>query len=118
MAFMGDVTGYLIGPDGSQYEVKRAFITATAIGNTPAVAAVTGKKIRVLGYTLSAVSANNVKFQRATTDITPLHYMGATSSVPVPYDPNGHCETAITEALNLNCSAATAVGCLVRYIEV
>ena len=118
MAFMGEVTGSLISADGATYEVKRAFVTTAASGNTAVVAAVTGKKIRVLGYTLSAVSANNVKFQRGTTDVIPLHYMGATSTVSVPYDGHGHCETAVTEALNVNLSAATSVSCLVRYIEV
>ncbi len=116
--FMGEVTGYIIDRDGSQYEVKRAIVTASAAGNTAVVAAVADRKIRVISYILSAVTANNVKFQRATTDITPLHYMPATSTVVAPQNKHGYAETAVNEALNINLSAATAVGCLVCYIEV
>ncbi len=116
--FNGNVTGYFIDRDGSHYEVKRAFITASAIGNTQVVAAIADRKIRVLGYTLSAVAANNVKFQRGATDVTMLHYMPATATVVAPLDNHGYADTAVNEALNINLSAATAVGCLVRYIEV
>lgn len=118
MAFLGDVTGYLIDRDGNQYEIKRALVTTAAAGNTALVAAVTGKKIRLIAYQISAVSANNVKFQRGTTDVIPLHYMAATSTVFAPPDVHGYAETAVTEALNINLSAATSVTCLARYIEV
>lgn len=118
MAFFRDVTGVIIDGDGAVYSVKQAFATPTVIGNTQVVAAVTDKKIRVLRYTLSAVGANNVKFQSATSDICPLHYMAATSTVNVMPDVHGHFETAVAAALNANLSAATAVGVLVTYIEV
>lgn len=88
---------------------QRAIFTASAIGNTAAIAAVAGQVIRVKAIVISAVTANNVKFQSNTTDVTGLHYLGATATVVLPYSPGGWFETAAGEALNVNLSAATAV---------
>jgi hypothetical protein len=97
---------------------KFAVISASASGNTPVVAAVSGKKIRVLRWSVSANGAVNVKFQRGTTDVTGLYYLAQYASIGGGYCPVGHFETAVTEALNINLSANVAVGGVCTYIEV
>jgi len=97
-----------------------AAINASAAGDTAVVAAVTtpgNKKIRVKRLVLSALAANNVKLRSGTTDITGLIYMPATSTVPVVAngDRDWLFETAAGQALNVNLSAATAVGGWVEY---
>lgn len=99
-------------------ELKFAKITASSSGANEVVAAVTGKKIVVLSYFLSASGTVNAKWQRASTDITGLHYMVANNQVPVAFSPVGHFETAAGEALNLNLSGAVAVGGHLVYVEV
>lgn len=93
---------------------KFAVITASAAGETAVVAAVTGKKIRVLNYVLTRSGAVNVKFQSGTSDITGLLYEGAAAA----YSPLGQFETAAGAALNINLSGAVAVGGHITYIEV
>lgn len=99
-------------------ELKFAKITAASSGANEVVAAVTGKRIRVVSYLLSAAGTVNAKWQSASTDLTGLHYMVANNQVPVPFSPVGYFETASGEALNLNLSGAIAVGGHVAYIEV
>lgn len=99
-------------------ELKFAAIAASSSGANEIVAAVTGKKIKVLAYLLSAAGSVNAKWQRASTDITGLHYMVANSQVPSPFSPVGLFETASGEALNLNLSVGVAVGGYVVYVEV
>jgi hypothetical protein len=97
---------------------KFAVISASAGGNTPVVAAVSGKKIRVLRWSVSANGAVNAKFQRGTTDVTGLYYLAQYASIGGGYCPVGHFETAVTEALNINLSANVAVGGVITYIEI
>jgi len=97
-----------------------AAINASATGDTAMVAAVTtpgNKKIRVKRLVLSALAANNVKIRSGTTDITGLIYLSATSTVPIVAngDRDWLFETAAGQALNVNLSAATAVGGWVEY---
>lgn len=99
-------------------ELKFAKIAAASSGANEVVAAVTGKKIRVLGYLLSSAGTVNAKWQSASTDLTGLHYTVANVQVPVAFSPVGHFETASGEALNLNLSGAVAVGGYLVYVEV
>ncbi len=100
---------------------KFAVITASTSGNNTIVAAVTSKKIRVLDYMLNASGAVNAKFQSGAsgTDITGLHYMAAAGDgVASSFSPVGKFESASGVLLNLNLSAAVAVGGWIVYIEV
>lgn len=97
---------------------KYAIITASSSGNTAVVSAVSGKKIRVIGYYLMANGAVNVKWQSATTDKTGLIYLIANTGISVGYNPVGWFETAASEALNINLSASIAVGGTLVYLEV
>lgn len=93
-----------------------AAIAASALGDNAIVAAVAGKKIRVQDIVLSALTANNVKARSGATDLTGLIYLPATSTVPVIAAKDRYLfETAAGAALNLNLSAATAVGGWVSY---
>ena len=98
---------------------KFAVITASATGATAVVAAVSGKKIRVIAWDVVANDAVNFKWQSASTDKTGLYYMaGQGGGVARSYNPAGYFETAATEALNINLSTAVAVGGSLVYVEV
>lgn len=98
---------------------KFATIVASSSGNTAVVAAVTSKKIRVLGFCFTVNGAVNVKWQSATTDKTGLFYGDAAGKGKVlPFSPVGWFETASGEALNINLSGNVAVGGELMYVEV
>jgi hypothetical protein len=84
------------------------------------VAAVTGKKIRVLAMALVANGAVNAKLQSGAggTDITGLFYLAANGGFVLPYNKVGWCETVASALLNLNLSGAVAVGGCLMYVEV
>lgn len=113
------VTSYSSG--GSQTSLpKFATISASSNGDNTLIAAVTGKKIRVLSYVLVSNGTVNAKFQSGAsgTDLTGLLYEVANSGVSAGYNPVGHFETAVSTLLNLNLSAGTAVGGHITYVEV
>jgi hypothetical protein len=94
-----------------------ALIQCALLGANQIVAAVPGQRIRVISFRLSASAAVNAKWQSAANDLTGLAYYAANGGEVVP--PIGHTagtqipgwfETNLGEALNLNLSAAVAVG--------
>lgn len=97
---------------------KFAVISASSSGATSIVSAVSGKKIRVLAYNFIANGTVNVKWQSASTDKTGLKYCIANSGMVAGFNPIGWFETASNEALNINLSAAIAVGGELVYVEV
>lgn len=95
------------------------FSNPTAIGNTVAVAAVAGAAIRVLGMALvNGGTANNVKFQSNSTDISATFALGINGGLVLPFNEHGWMQTAIGEALNTNLTGATPVGVQLSYIYV
>jgi len=93
------------------------FTNPSAAGNTAAIVAVPGAAIRVLGLALvNGATANSVKFQSNTTDISALFALGANGGVVLPFNEHGWMQTAVGEALNINLSGATAVGAQISYI--
>lgn len=99
---------------------KFAAIAASSSGNNTLIAAVTGKKIRVLAYNLITNAAVNAKFQTGAggTDLTGLKYFAANGGICAPFNPLGWFETASAALLNLNLSGAVAVGGELVYVEV
>ena len=100
---------------------KTAFVNATDIGNTPVVAAVAGKKIRVTGYTLNngGAAAVAVNFQSGTTAISSTKTLAATGGGMVGLIAQGFLfETTEGQPLNINLAAAGTVGGDVTYLEV
>lgn len=99
--------------------VTRTLVNATASGNTEVVAAQGGgKKIRILSAIIVATTALTVKFQSATTDIAPGFPLGDKGGMVLPHNPQGWFQTAANEALNVNLSAAIAVGVQVVWCVV
>jgi hypothetical protein len=97
---------------------KFAVIAASSANDNAIVAAVTGKKLRVVAYVLVANAAVNAKWRSGTTDKSGLLYLAANGGAASGYSPVGHFETASGEALNLHLSGAVAVGGHVVYVEV
>jgi hypothetical protein len=95
-----------------------AKIAASASGATPIVAAVAGKSIVVLRWSVSANGAVNVNLQsHATTGTaTGLHYLTQFASAGGAYCPAGIFATVAGEALDINLSGAVAVGGELTYI--
>lgn len=105
---------------GTAATPKFAKIAASGSGNNTIVPAVNPKKIRVLALSLSANGTVNAKFQDGAggTDLTGLTYMVVNSGIVLPFNPVGWFETSSNTLLNLNLSAAIAVGGSLTYIEV
>jgi hypothetical protein len=99
---------------GVDYTPKFAVISATTAGDTLIVAAVTGKKLRVLDYVITDGAAVTMKFRSGTTDITGPLTKGAAPG----FSANGHFETAAGAILNINLSTNATVGGHIVYIEV
>lgn len=99
---------------------KFAAIAAASSGNNTLVAAVTSKKIRVLAASFIANGTVNAKFQSGAsgTDLSGLFYLVANTGGVLPFCPAGWLESASGVLLNLNLSAAIAVGGTLTYIEV
>lgn len=102
-------------------EVKYAAIDAATLGDNTLVAAVAGKKIRVLALALVASGgANTARLESGAggSALTGQMSLAANGVLVLPHNPTGWCETAAAALLNLELSAATSVdGCL-TYIEV
>lgn len=104
---------------GKLYAVKRATIAESASGDNSVVAAVASKALLLLAFYFTGAGAVNAKWRSGTTDISGLTYIGsAGQGVSCAYVPGGWCKTAVGEALNLNLSAAVAVGGAAVYCEV
>lgn len=101
---------------------KFAKIAASSSGNNNLVAAVTSKKIRVLAYNFIANGTVNGKFQSdgagTPVDLTGLKYCVANMGLVAPFNPVGWFESASGKSLDINLSAAVAVGGELAYVEV
>jgi hypothetical protein len=99
---------------------KFATFTTSSSGVTTVVAAVGGKKIRVLRWRVTSNGTTNVKWQShvTPTDISGLSYLTQFKDVGGGYCPVGHFETISGEALDINNSAAVAISGEVTYIEI
>jgi hypothetical protein len=99
---------------------KFAKIAAASSGDNTVVAAVTSKKIRVVAYNFMANGTVNAKFQSGAsgTDLTGLKYLIVNTGIVAPFNPVGWFETAANTLLNVNLSAAVAIGGELVYVEV
>lgn len=105
--------------DGAtQVTPKFKAISASQNGDNDIVAAVVGKKIRVLSYAFVSSGTVNVKWQSNATDLSGLMYFIANTGISSGYNPKGHFETVAGEALQLNLSGAVPVGGHINYVEV
>jgi len=95
--------------------IKRAFVNASSLGSTQVVAAVPGGRIRVFAVAAVAGGAASIKLQSAATDISATFALSANGGIVLPFNEHGWFETAEGEALNINLSAAVAVGISIQY---
>lgn len=97
--------------------IKYAAVALTDSGDV--VAAVTGKRIRVLSYCLNTTTAVTVKFQSgASTDLTGAMAAGATGRLEGSFNPGGHFQTAEGAKLNIVLGSAVATNGHITYQEV
>ncbi len=98
---------------------KYASISASAAGDNSLVAAVAGKKIRILKYTIVASAGTAAKFRSSSgTDLTGPMPLGANSGIGGAFCPVGLFESVAGEGLVLNLSAAVPVSGHLTYVEV
>ena len=100
---------------------KFATASISATAETTIVAAVTGKKIRVLAGVVSKVDAGTAQFKSGTagTALTGPMHIAASTSWTLPFNPLGWFETASATLLSLVFATGTATGgAFVVYVEV
>jgi hypothetical protein len=107
------VSGTVITADGPTI-VKRAWATGATAATYTLVAAVTGKKIRVIHYVITTVDGLNLVFKSGSTTISGNLAM---SGVVSPVCEHGFFETAAGEALGFNIDAAESTSVHVLYVE-
>lgn len=108
---------------GTKVGIARAAISAAGNGNNTLVAAVAGKKIKVLGLILVAAGAVNVRLESGAggTALTGIITLAAASDrfvLPISPPDTHWVETAAGALLNLELSGAVQVsGCIVYAVE-
>jgi hypothetical protein len=104
----------------STIAIKRAKIDAATSGDNTLVAAVSGKKIRVISLFLVASDVVNVRFESGAggTALTGAMNLVANGGFSLPYNPLGWFETASGALLNLELSGAVSVDGALTYEEV
>ncbi len=116
---MQDVSGF-IRTDAGFAPVKRAIANIAASQTASSlVAAVTGKKIRVISvYALAGGTATNLTFNSASVAISALLANGTNGGEVLPRNEDGWFETVAGEALTVTTGAGATTGIGVNYIEV
>lgn len=103
----------------SEEEVKRAIISGTA-GDVAVVAAVPGKRIRVISFYLRQSAAGTVRFESAAGG-TALTGVMVTTTGDLVINPgvneSGHFQTVVSEALYIEVGTGAVMG-WVCYQEV
>lgn len=99
--------------------VKRAIIDAATSGDNTLVAAVTGKKVRVLSLFLVSAGTVTVRFESGAggTALTGQMNLVANTGFVLPHNDHGWFETADATLLNMELSAAVSVDGALTYIE-
>lgn len=105
---------------GEQSGPRYAIIDAATSGDNTLVAAVTGKKIRVLAAVLISAGTVNVRFESGAggTALTGQMNLVANAGFSLNYCPVGLFETASGSLLNLELSDAVSVDGSLVYVLV
>ena len=97
--------------------IQRGFSAPATLGSNTLLAAPSSMaRVRVVAMNMVASGAVSVKFQSAANDITALQAFAANGGMVLPFNEHGWFETSAGEALNVNLSAANAVGINFQYI--
>lgn len=115
-----DLSGSLHSSDSTPMLVKYAVIDTATLGDTTIVAAVTGKKIRVISCWLVSAGAVVARFESGTagTALTGQATLAASTVFVLPHNKDGWFETAAGVLLNLELSANISVDGSLSYVEV
>jgi hypothetical protein len=121
MADSSGYSGYVrVAGSAAMSQVKYAKIDAALSGDNTIVAAVAGKKIRVLAVFYLAAGGVSVRFESGAggTALTgQMEHTGQTGCV-LPFSEDGWFETAAGALLNLELSAAVSVDGALTYVEI
>lgn len=109
-------TTYITTPQ----EPKFAIIDAATSGDNTLVAAVAGKKIRVLALVLISAGTVTARFESGAggTALSGQMTLAVNTGFTLPFNPVGWMQTADGTLLNLELSAAVSVDGVLVYIEV
>lgn len=101
-------------------EPQYAVISAASSGDNTLVAAVTGKKIRVLSFFFSCAGAVVVRFESNAggTALTGVMSRAGSGWASASFNPEGWFQTAAGQLLNLELSAAVQVSGALTYVLV
>jgi hypothetical protein len=101
-------------------DIQRAVIDHAASGDNTLVAAVAGKRIRVVALLLVTAGAVTIRFESGTggAALTGQMALPANRVFVLDYQAAGHFETALGQLLNLELSAAVSVDGVLDYREV
>lgn len=109
------VGGAIVNESNVRVTVSRAYVNASASGSTLALAAVTGKSIRVLSVVAVATSDVTIKFLSGATPISADFPISSRGGFSMPRNVDGWFQTVSGDALNVNLSAAIATGVIFTY---
>lgn len=103
-----------------QSDVQFLAVDVAASGDNTLVAAVTGKKIRVVAFVLVAAGTVTARFESGAggTALTGQMSMAVNTQISAPYNPAGWFETAAAALLNLELSGAVSVDGFLAYVTV
>ena len=100
---------------------RRGVIDHAASGDNEIVAAIAGRKIRVMGFVAIGAGAVNVRFESGASGTALTGQMtiaGAGGQIEAQYNPLGWFETAEGQSLNMELSGAVSVDGFLVYIVV
>ena len=101
--------------------IKYAIIDAAGAGDNTLIAAVSGKKIRVLSYVLvnGHTAAQTIRFESGAsgTALSGQMILAANGVIEAGFNEGGWFETAAGALLNLELAGATTVDGHISYIE-
>lgn len=99
---------------------KFAVVQANTNGDNTLIAAVPGKKIRVISGLLMAAGTVTLRFQSAAAGsyLSGSLPLVANAGFQIPYEPDGNFETDAGQLLNLELNAGVNVGGWLKYVEI
>jgi hypothetical protein len=116
----GAVAGYVFDPvSGTNLVVKRAFASVLTNATTSILAAVAGKKLRILAIKgMNNATASTITFKSATTAISAAFVIPVAGLLDFQPNTFGWFETVAGEAFQGTAPAGGTVALQVLYVEV